>query len=101
MAEEAERWKEFTESDEIQEMWIEREGEDWSEETERLLKDPRAQRFVEDFLGQWLKLRQIAAFSSHNRESRCRCAKTPASPAVRRTSATANRGSRPIEIQSD
>ncbi|MDX1970513.1 MAG: DUF1592 domain-containing protein [Planctomycetaceae bacterium] len=30
-------------------------------ETERLLQDPRSQRFVEDFLGQWLKLRQIAA----------------------------------------
>jgi len=30
-------------------------------EIERLLKDPKSQRFVEDFLGQWLKLRQIAA----------------------------------------
>ena len=30
-------------------------------EVDRLLKDPRSQRFVEDFLGQWLKLRQIAA----------------------------------------
>jgi cytochrome c551/c552 len=30
-------------------------------EVERLLTDPRSQRFVEDFLGQWLKLRQIAA----------------------------------------
>lgn len=30
-------------------------------ETERLLKDGKSQRFVEDFLGQWLKLRQIAA----------------------------------------
>jgi hypothetical protein len=30
-------------------------------ETERLLKDRRSQRFVEDFLGQWLKLRSIAA----------------------------------------
>ncbi|MCA9267169.1 MAG: DUF1592 domain-containing protein [Planctomycetales bacterium] len=30
-------------------------------EVERLLDDPRSQRFVEDFLGQWLKLRQIAA----------------------------------------
>jgi hypothetical protein len=30
-------------------------------EVERLLKDPRSQRFIEDFLGQWLKLRQIAA----------------------------------------
>lgn len=32
-----------------------------NEQVERLLKDPRAQRFIEDFLGQWLKLRQIAA----------------------------------------
>lgn len=31
------------------------------EEIERLLKDAKSQRFVEDFLGQWLKLRQIAA----------------------------------------
>ncbi len=30
-------------------------------ETERLLKDSKSQRFIEDFLGQWLKLRQIAA----------------------------------------
>jgi hypothetical protein len=30
-------------------------------EIERLLKDAKSQRFVEDFLGQWLKLRQIAA----------------------------------------
>jgi len=30
-------------------------------EVERLLADPRSQRFVEDFLGQWLKLRQIAS----------------------------------------
>lgn len=30
-------------------------------EVERLLKDPRSQRFVDDFLGQWLKLRQIAS----------------------------------------
>lgn len=30
-------------------------------EVERLLSDPRSQRFVEDFLGQWLKLRQIAS----------------------------------------
>ncbi len=29
-------------------------------QVERLLKDPKSQRFVEDFLGQWLKLRQIA-----------------------------------------
>ena len=31
------------------------------DEVERMLNDPRSQRFVEDFLGQWLKLRQIAA----------------------------------------
>lgn len=30
-------------------------------QVERLLKDPKSQRFIEDFLGQWLKLRQIAA----------------------------------------
>lgn len=30
-------------------------------EVERLLLDSKAQRFVEDFLGQWLKLRQIAS----------------------------------------
>jgi hypothetical protein len=31
------------------------------EQTERLLRDAKSRRFVEDFLGQWLKLRQIAA----------------------------------------
>jgi copper chaperone CopZ len=30
-------------------------------EVERLLKDARAKRFIDDFTGQWLKLRQIAA----------------------------------------
>lgn len=30
-------------------------------ETERLLKDPKSQRFIDDFLGQWLKLRLIAS----------------------------------------
>ena len=30
-------------------------------EVERLLKSPKSQRFIDDFLGQWLKLRQIAA----------------------------------------
>jgi hypothetical protein len=30
-------------------------------EVERMLADPRSARFVEDFLGQWLKLRLIAA----------------------------------------
>ena len=32
-----------------------------NDQIERLLKDPQSQRFVEDFVGQWLKLRQIAA----------------------------------------
>ncbi|WP_170157120.1 DUF1592 domain-containing protein [Roseimicrobium gellanilyticum] len=32
-----------------------------STEIERLLKDKRAERFIEDFTGQWLKLRSIAA----------------------------------------
>lgn len=31
------------------------------EEVERLIQSPRFQRFVEDFTGQWLKLRSIAA----------------------------------------
>jgi hypothetical protein len=31
------------------------------EQVERMLKDPKSQRFIEDFLGQWLKLRAIAA----------------------------------------
>lgn len=31
------------------------------EQISRLLKDRKSQRFVDDFLGQWLKLRQIAA----------------------------------------
>jgi hypothetical protein len=31
------------------------------EEVERLLADSKAKRFVEDFLGQWLKLRAIVA----------------------------------------
>lgn len=30
-------------------------------EVERLLAHPKSQRFIDDFLGQWLKLRQIAA----------------------------------------
>jgi hypothetical protein len=38
-----------------------REGETLRGEVERLLKDAKSQRFIEDFLGQWLKLRQIAA----------------------------------------
>jgi hypothetical protein len=35
-------------------------------EVDRLLADPRSRRFVEDFLGQWLKLRQIAANDPDN-----------------------------------
>ena len=31
------------------------------EQVERLLNHPRSQRFVDDFLGQWLKLRQLAS----------------------------------------
>lgn len=31
------------------------------EQVERLLKDPKSQRFIDDFLGQWLNLRKIAA----------------------------------------
>jgi len=38
-----------------------REGDAIHVEAERLLKDAKSQRFVEDFLGQWLKLRSIAA----------------------------------------
>jgi hypothetical protein len=30
-------------------------------EVDRMLRDPKSQRFVEDFVGQWLKLRLIAA----------------------------------------
>ncbi|HEX8914454.1 MAG TPA: DUF1592 domain-containing protein [Humisphaera sp.] len=30
-------------------------------QVERMLADPKSQRFVEDFVGQWLKIRQIAA----------------------------------------
>lgn len=33
----------------------------WHGEVERLLNDPRSQRFVDDFLGQWLRLRQISS----------------------------------------
>lgn len=36
-------------------------------EIERMLKDPKAERFVEDFLGQWLKLRSIAANDPDNK----------------------------------
>lgn len=32
-----------------------------TQQVERMLRSPQSQRFVEDFLGQWLKLRQIAA----------------------------------------
>ncbi len=38
-----------------------RAGDTLPAEIERLLKDAKSQRFVEDFLGQWLRLRQIAA----------------------------------------
>ncbi|HND53415.1 MAG TPA: DUF1592 domain-containing protein, partial [Pirellulaceae bacterium] len=38
-----------------------RKPEQLDREVARLLKHPRSQRFVEDFIGQWLKLRQIAA----------------------------------------
>jgi hypothetical protein len=38
-----------------------REKDSLQTETERLLKDPKSQRFIEDFLGQWLKLRQISS----------------------------------------
>src|SRR5204862_6710788 len=36
-------------------------------EVDRLLADPRSRRFVEDFLGQWLKLRLIAANDPDNK----------------------------------
>jgi hypothetical protein len=38
-----------------------RKGDALRKEVDRLLADPRSQRFIEDFLGQWLKLRLIAA----------------------------------------
>jgi len=38
-----------------------RQPEVLRDEVERMLHDPKSQRFIEDFLGQWLKLRQIAA----------------------------------------
>ncbi len=38
-----------------------------AEEVERLLNDSKSNRFVEDFLGQWLKLRQIAANDPDNK----------------------------------
>jgi len=34
---------------------------DFHTQVERLLKDPKSQRFIDDFLGQWLKLRSIGA----------------------------------------
>lgn len=36
-------------------------GTNLRSEAERLLRDPKSERFIEDFLGQWLKLRLIAA----------------------------------------
>ncbi|MGC3966211.1 MAG: DUF1592 domain-containing protein [Pirellulales bacterium] len=38
-----------------------RPGRALQEQVERLLADPKSQRFVDDFLGQWLNLRKIAA----------------------------------------
>jgi hypothetical protein len=38
-----------------------RTKETFQAETDRLLKDSKSQRFIEDFLGQWLKLRLIAS----------------------------------------
>jgi len=38
-----------------------RAAETLHDQTERLVHDPKSQRFVEDFLGQWLKLRLISA----------------------------------------
>ncbi|MBS0265445.1 MAG: DUF1592 domain-containing protein [Planctomycetes bacterium] len=38
-----------------------RQPETLRAEVERLLQDPKAERFRDDFLGQWLKLRKIAA----------------------------------------
>src|SRR5439155_9075059 len=38
-----------------------RDGKVLDEQIERLLADKKSQRFIEDFLGQWLKLRSIAA----------------------------------------
>ncbi len=36
-------------------------------DVERMLKDPRSNRFIENFLGQWLKLRSIAANDPDNK----------------------------------
>ncbi|HEX7898353.1 MAG TPA: DUF1592 domain-containing protein [Planctomycetota bacterium] len=36
-------------------------------QVERLLKDPKSNRFIENFLGQWLKLRSIAANDPDNK----------------------------------
>ncbi len=38
-----------------------RAPEELKAQVERMLKHPKSDRFIEDFLGQWLKLRQIAA----------------------------------------
>src|SRR5262249_24043971 len=35
-------------------------------QVERMLADPRSQRFVENFAGQWLKLRELADFASQD-----------------------------------
>jgi hypothetical protein len=39
-----------------------------SAQVERMLADTRAQRFVENFAGQWLKLRELPDFPSQDRE---------------------------------
>lgn len=36
-------------------------AEELKTQVERMLNDPKSDRFIDDFLGQWLKLRQIAA----------------------------------------
>lgn len=38
-----------------------RKSEILRQEVRRLLNDPKSQRFVEDFIGQWLRVREIAA----------------------------------------
>jgi len=39
-------------------------------QVERLLNDPRSDRFVEDFLDQWLRLREIDATDPDLRSTR-------------------------------
>jgi hypothetical protein len=45
-----------------------REPEVLAAQVERMLADARAQRFVENFAGQWLKLRELPDFPSQDRE---------------------------------